>query len=127
MGRLIDADELKEIIGCGNAVKYGNEDREQQDVSYSTMMMYEINDAIDAAPTACEWISMEDREPADGETVIVYIQDLRCHELDPLLAVAWVRGDRLDYDSMDMEHMMHNKCTVTHWMPLPKPPERSSQ
>lgn len=69
MGRLIDAGELKEIIGCGNAVKYGNADREQQAVSYSTMMMYEINDAIDAATTACEWHCVADEKPEEIESV----------------------------------------------------------
>lgn len=51
--RLIDADELfnwgdKKLK---NAVKYGNENAEQQSWSYSTLMMYEIADEIDEAPT----------------------------------------------------------------------------
>lgn len=51
--RLIDADELfnwgdKKLK---NAVKYGNENTEQQSWSYSTLMMYEIADEIDEAPT----------------------------------------------------------------------------
>lgn len=51
--RLIDADELfnwgdKKLK---NAVKYGNENAEQQSWSYSTLMMYEIADEIDDAPT----------------------------------------------------------------------------
>ena len=40
---------------CGydltKCVKYGNENAEQQHDSYSTMMMYEIADEIDDAPT----------------------------------------------------------------------------
>ena len=49
--RLIDADALKEYIGCADAVKYGNKNAEQQHNSYSTMMMYEIADYIDDMPT----------------------------------------------------------------------------
>lgn len=51
--RLIDADEL---FNWGDkklkdAVKYGNKSSEQQDWSYSTLMMYEIADEIFDAPT----------------------------------------------------------------------------
>lgn len=49
--RLIDADELSEQYGLEAATKYGNKNAEQQTYSYSTMMMYEIADMIDDAPT----------------------------------------------------------------------------
>ena len=49
--RLIDADALKRDVGCTDAVKYGNKTAEQQHNSYSTLMMYEIADYIDDAPT----------------------------------------------------------------------------
>ncbi len=49
--RLIDADELSEQYGLEAATKYGNKDTEQQSYSYSTMMMYEVADMIDDAPT----------------------------------------------------------------------------
>lgn len=53
MSRLIDADALFKYNGrsLSDAVKYGNKDAEQQEWSYSTMMMYEIADEIDSAPT----------------------------------------------------------------------------
>lgn len=51
--RLIDADALFKYNGrsISDAVKYGNKDAEQQEWSYSTMMMYEIAYEIDNAPT----------------------------------------------------------------------------
>ena len=49
--RLIDADALLEQCGLKGAVKYGNKNAEQQHNSYSTLMMYEIADMIDDAPT----------------------------------------------------------------------------
>lgn len=49
--RLIDADALKASMGVRDAVKYGNLTAEQQHNSYSTMMLYEIADAIEDAPT----------------------------------------------------------------------------
>lgn len=49
--RLIDADLLLEANGLKDAVKYGNKTPEQQHNSYSSMMLYEIADIIDDAPT----------------------------------------------------------------------------
>ena len=49
--RLIDADALLEQYNLKDATKYGNKDAEQQTHSYSTMMLYEIADMIESAPT----------------------------------------------------------------------------
>ena len=49
--RLIDADALLEQYNLKDATKYGNKDVEQQEHSYSTMMLYEIADMIEDAPT----------------------------------------------------------------------------
>lgn len=51
MARLIDADALIEAWCLQDCVKYGNETAEQQYHSYSSMMLYEIKDMIDDAPT----------------------------------------------------------------------------
>ena len=50
--RLIDADALLEQYNLKDATKYGNKDAEKQAHSYSTMMLYEIADMIEDAPTA---------------------------------------------------------------------------
>ena len=52
MERLIDADALLEQYNLKDATKYGNKDAEQQAHSYGTMMLYEIADMIEDAPTA---------------------------------------------------------------------------
>ena len=52
MARLIDADALLEQYNLKDATKYGNKDAEQQEHSYSTMMLYEIADMIEDAPIA---------------------------------------------------------------------------
>lgn len=52
MSRLIDADALLEQYNLKDATKYGNKDAKQQAHSYSTMMLYEIADMIEDAPTA---------------------------------------------------------------------------
>lgn len=53
-GRLIDADALMKLYELEDATKYGNETAEQQTHSYDTMMMYEIADMLDDAPTIIE-------------------------------------------------------------------------
>ena len=53
-GRLIDADALEASYGLECATKYGNASKEQQAHSYDTMMMYEIADMLDYAPTIIE-------------------------------------------------------------------------
>lgn len=126
MGRLIDAEELKEIIGCGNAVKYGNADREQQDVSYSTMMMYEINDAIDAAPTVGEWISDKENLPKSGQRYLTVgargVMRVAKAYVPAQVMPNW--GGAADYHWWECEG---KRCSVTHYMQLPAEPEGSSQ
>ena len=60
--RLIDADALLEDYILKNATKYGNKNAEQQYNSYNTMMMYEIADMIEDAPTVepNQWIPCSD-------------------------------------------------------------------
>ena len=50
--RLVDTDALLEQYNLKDATKYGNKDAEKQAHSYSTMMLYEIADMIEDAPTA---------------------------------------------------------------------------
>lgn len=49
--RLIDADALLEQYNLKDATKYGNKNAEQQAHSYDTLMLYEIADMIEDAPT----------------------------------------------------------------------------
>ena len=49
---MIDADALLKQYNLNDATKYGNKDAKQQAHSYSTMMLYEIADMIEDAPTA---------------------------------------------------------------------------
>jgi len=50
-GRLIDSDALMDVWNLNDAIKWGNKTAEQQAHSYNTMMMYEIANMIDDAPT----------------------------------------------------------------------------
>lgn len=69
--RLIDADALLEQYNLKDATKYGNKDAEQQAHSYSTMMLYEIADMIEDAPTAY-----------DVDKVVEQLEDYGNEEMD---------------------------------------------
>jgi len=75
--RLIDADKRFNWgkYKLSDAGKYGNKDGEQQSFSYSKMMMYEIADEIEEAPTVDaapgthgEWVWFEEwsKSTTDG-------------------------------------------------------------
>ena len=55
-----------------------------------------------------DWISVKDRLPEEEKLAIVY----RPHYKQKIYIQAWWRGDQYDQ-------------SITHWMPLPEPPEES--
>ena len=67
--------------------------------------------------TVNEWISVKDRLPEEGETVLVFgywhekFQPLMCY-LSPHRKGEW-------FTTVAGQHVY----TVTHWMPLPQPPK----
>lgn len=61
-----------------------------------------------------KWISVKDRLPAKHERVLIY--DSVCHNI----YMAW-RDD--DLDVWFSEEYLPDFVYVTHWMPLPEPPE----
>lgn len=64
-----------------------------------------------------EWISVEDRLPPIGEEVIVAICDERYDSLCKYTSSGWLA-------SKDIWIVDNSICPyVTHWMPLPAPPE----
>ena len=80
--RLIDADLLLEQYNLKDATKYGNKDAEQQAHSYSTMMLYEIADMIEDAPTAYDVDEvvekLEEVKNKDTEIALDEAQKERC-------------------------------------------------
>ena len=80
--RLIDADALLEQYNLNDATKYGNKDAKQQAHSYSTMMLYEIADMIEDAPTAYDVDEvvekLEEVKNKDTEIALDESQKERC-------------------------------------------------
>lgn len=63
--------------------------------------------------TVQEWISVNDRLPEDGESVLTYKNgnvDVQVYEKN---RNGWIQGN-----------WFWSMATVTHWMPLPEPPKR---
>lgn len=87
--RLIDADALLEHYNLKDATKYGNKDAEQQAHSYSTMMLYEIADMIEDAPTAY-----------DTDKVVEQLENDEKHTFDGCInkryAIEIVKGGGVD-------------------------------
>ena len=120
MADLIDRDALLKDMGLTDAVKYGNKDAEQQYHSYSTMMLYEIADAIWDAPAVNRWIPCSDRLPENRERVLV------CFRSGTVHIAVWYG----DYDekgawkvTSQFPTKLYRTDTIPKWMPMPEPPE----
>ncbi len=103
--RLIDADALKEDL----TRFYDNE--------------VTARDLIDEQPTVGEWISVQDRLPEHGATVLTYSPRGRMR-----VAQAYIPSTILGsyYDPKECWWNLGGNAgkfvKVTHWMPLPEPP-----
>lgn len=66
-----------------------------------------------------KWISVEERMPEDEEFVLCWYKDEFGDEWSTVgMKIQWGCGWDLDIDDNSGRNL-----TVTHWMPLPEPPE----
>ena len=65
-----------------------------------------------------EWIKCSERMPEEGEAVLVYDDLRQVHEGYYLRYGDYVSWVIHSYDSS-----YYDEANVTHWMPLPEPPE----
>ena len=65
-----------------------------------------------------EWIPVEDRLPAGAGRILIYVPpcDQKGHEESELVDMTW-------HDPGRALSGVRNRGPVTHWMPLPDPPE----
>ena len=102
--RLIDADALKEQIENFNCTDCNH-------YNFVRCRACQIDDAltyIDDAPTVGEWISVEDRLP-DKQPCEYLVVNANNVETAICLDNRWITPRRV--------------IKITHWMPLPEPPE----
>ena len=97
--RLIDADALLEQYNLKDATKYGNKDAKQQAHSYSTMMLYEIADMIEDAPTAYDVDEVVEQLEDYGNEEMCYYKNTpyeKCVEECINKAIDIVKGGGVD-------------------------------
>lgn len=73
----------------------------------------DLQRAIDACP---RWISVDERLPDEFENVIVANKRGKQFDIDK----AWWNGSHFDRCAKGLYH------NVTHWMPLPQPPQEAN-
>ena len=100
--RMIDGDALMKEAG-----------RLWSDMPDGEELSKELMKAINHAPTVSGWVSVKDRMPEQNGDYLAYTRD---GIVWPYFFMAGVWEDALG-NSTD---------TVTHWMPLPEPPEEDA-
>ena len=105
MARLIDADELHAEIS-----------------KWPDSVMYKdwVQSAIATAPTVptyWQWVSVEDEWPDIGQYILVYHKDgvMQCAQ--------YLISGYDDRGLWVLDHYYEEQGEITHWMPLPEPPE----
>ncbi len=95
--RLIDADALREKL---IALNYHTRAENMNEACVR---------AVDYAPTVGGWISVQDRMPEKKGDYIAYTKD----------GIVWPYW----FDDVWFDTLGYATDTVTHWRPLPEPPE----
>ena len=116
MARAIDAELLKE--NCKITGEFMN--------NFECVSLATLGEIIDNQPTIepkQEWISVKDRLPPDGNKPY-----LTCRKTVKGRTVIESRYLHTSYESPCVAYWEGKKNgEVTHWMPLPEPPERDDE
>lgn len=74
-------------------------------------------------PTVGGWVSVKDRMPEPNKDVLLAVY---CEETDSYYQVIAWQTTSGDWDSNDEVFCQYDD-EVTHWMPLPEPPEEGNE
>ena len=118
MARAIDAD----ILAWGLKLHFQSTDQEceldrQWAVGYNAGLeraLYSISHSKKLDTVEQEWISVKDKLPEEKVKVLVVLGSN-------------IRGKRICIDQRISGNWRGLGCLVTHWMPLPEPPERDGE
>lgn len=118
--KLIDADALKEKLR-GNAQKDGS--------PFVGVIVKTFCDFLDQAPDAEErgeiggaprWIPVTESLPGHHKRVLVYVAQFTCRRVTYINTTVMAYLTDIGFICCEYEELI---CGVTHWMPLPEPPE----
>lgn len=115
--RLIDVDAFRREFGFAEECR----DCKREAKWECNSQMYSAQDIcgwLDDTPTVCDWISVKERMPMLIETVLFIGKN--CHG-------GWFSAKRGYFDGTfwhsEDSGTVYPTTPVTHWMPLPEPPE----
>ena len=113
--RLIDADKLTETINKALETPCYNAYQDGYDAALNTLLDY-IAD-MPTIPTYGQWIRIEDEKPDTGQYVLVNHKDgvMQCAQ--------YLISGYDDRELWVLDHYYKEQGEITHWMPLPEPPE----
>ena len=118
MNDLISREAAIEAIRYRVCQGYGNKEHicERGSCAYCGIM--EIMNDISSIPSSLDWISTKDRLPEADISVLIYANGHRVTAYYDIILQVFrlTEDDRLYYET--------NK--VTHWQPLPEPPEKEN-
>ena len=78
---------------------------------------------LDSGVTVQEWVSVDDRLPEEGEYVLCVLKGFNYG--GKIQVCKFVPADKFK-DKPYFEHFRNGFPSVTHWMPLPEPPEEGT-
>ena len=114
-----------------DCTKYGNKDAEQQNKSYSTMMMYEVADLVDdlieivkqeAEKYNNGWIPCSERLPEKNG---MYLCTQNSYDLVTNKNIIRVSTELVEF--YNGKWRRSKNLVVTHWQPLPEPYQQKGE
>ena len=121
--RMIDADALKKDLGMGDRCE--DCPRDTRDCRYAMVLTrMDVCEMLDEAPTVGGWVSVQDRLPENRSMCLTYSPKGKMRVAEAFLP----NPDDYPNECWWSVHGQggHHYVAVTHWMPLPEPPEEVS-
>jgi hypothetical protein len=68
-----------------------------------------------------EWINVKDRLPKENEEVLAF--SITVHKEGYMSVAHWIAFDESEPNIITWFSFINEEKCITHWMPLPNPPE----
>lgn len=117
----MDCFELKEFLERAHTEKLKRLEEYRKELKAKEINLYHKETELERALKARQWISVKDRLPEDMKPVLVFMPTKAggLIETGILINKVWRWGHWEDLSDDEIPGHLE----VTHWMPLPEPPE----